>query len=140
MMFSFKLPAALLFFTLGVSAAPAALSPVHLSKRDVWAPPIITPNKSTVWCVGSKVTATWDTSKPPAQITDPTGTLFLGHLNSDGSGGENLDVDHPLADGFRLDKGKVSFQVPHVKSNSNYILVLMGDSGNASPKFTIKKC
>jgi hypothetical protein len=43
---SIKHPAALLSFALGVSA-------------DVWAPPVITPNKATVWCMGSKVTATW---------------------------------------------------------------------------------
>jgi len=140
MIFSFKLPAALLFVALGVSAAPAALSPVHLSKRDVWSPPITTPNKSTVWCIGSEVTATWDTSNAPAEITNPTGTLFLGHLNGDGSGGENLDVDHPLANGFPLSQGKVSFEVPNVKPRNNYIVVLMGDSGNASQKFKIKNC
>lgn len=72
----------------------------------------------------------------------------------------SLCLDHPLADGFRLDKGKVSFKVPQVKPNSNYIVIrafhiphlsllrrsllalraVMGDSGNASPQFTIKKC
>jgi hypothetical protein len=33
-----------------------------------------------------------DTSKPPAQVTNPEGTLLLGYQLSDGSGGENLDV------------------------------------------------
>ena len=56
MMFSFKLSAALLFFALGVSA-------------DAWVPPIITLNKATVWCIGSKVTATWCVH--PIQVSDP---------------------------------------------------------------------
>lgn len=33
-----------------------------------------------------------DTSNPPSQVTNPVGTLLLGYLNPDGSGGENLDV------------------------------------------------
>jgi hypothetical protein len=31
-------------------------------------------------------------ANPPAEITDSNGTLVLGFLNSDGSGGENLDT------------------------------------------------
>ena len=59
MIFSFKLPAALLFFALGISASPAELSPLHLSKREVWSPPIISPDESTVWCIGAEETITW---------------------------------------------------------------------------------
>jgi hypothetical protein len=33
-----------------------------------------------------------DTSKRPPQVSNPIGTLLLGYLESDGSGGENLDV------------------------------------------------
>ena len=80
MIFSFKLRAALLFFALGVSAAPAALSPVHLSKRDVWSPPIITPNNSTVWCIGSEVKVTWyvhPTEVPDANQRRWSGVLFI---------------------------------------------------------------
>ena len=33
-----------------------------------------------------------DTSNRPSQVTNPVGTLLLGYLNPDGSGGENLDV------------------------------------------------
>jgi hypothetical protein len=85
-----------------------------------------------------------DTSNPPAQITNPQGTLVLGHLNSDGSGGENLDLgqlagldmlrihsidpyasialDNPLAQGFDLHDGSVTFDVPDVEPNNNYIV------------------
>jgi len=56
MVFSFKLIAALLFFALGVAA-------------DAWVPPIITPNKATIWCIGSTVAATWYVH--PIQVSDP---------------------------------------------------------------------
>jgi len=139
MMFPIKFSAALLFFALGVSAAPVQNS-VHLAKRDVWSPKITSPTKGAVWCEGSTVSVTWDTSNPPAQVTDPSGTIFLGYELSGGSGGENLDVDHPLASGFPLSQGQVSFKVPYVKHRDSYIVVLMGDSGNGSEEFTIKKC
>ena len=52
--------AALLFFALGVSATPTpGRSSLHLSKRDVWSPPVITPDSTTVWTVGETVTVTW---------------------------------------------------------------------------------
>jgi hypothetical protein len=63
---------------------------------------------------------------------------MLGYLLSDGAGGENLDVDHPLAQDFPLDAGKVKFVVPPVKPRHNYVIALFGDSGNISPKFTIE--
>ncbi|KAI0289182.1 hypothetical protein BC826DRAFT_1161453, partial [Russula brevipes] len=57
LMMMFKFPTALLFFALGVSAAPTLRS-VNLSQRDVWAPPVTSPDASTVWTVGSDVTVT----------------------------------------------------------------------------------
>jgi hypothetical protein len=90
-MMMFKFPAALLFFALGVSAAPTPRS-VNLSQRDVWAPPVTSPDASTVWTVGSTVTATWDTSTRPVNVTNPSGTLLLGYFLPNGEGGENLDV------------------------------------------------
>jgi len=70
-------------------------------------------------------------------------------------------LDNPLASGFALTQGQVSFKVPQVKSRKSYIVVrayhrasffvlllpwclldltVMGDSGNTSDEFTIKKC
>jgi len=134
----FQLPAAFLLFelALGVVAAPA-LGPMHLSKKDVWAPPITKPAMGTVWRVGSTVTVSWDTSTRPAQVTNPVGTLLLGSLQPNGVGGENLDVDNPLAKGFPLSDGKVNIVVPNVAPNNNYIVALIGDSGDISPEFTI---
>ncbi|KAI9465059.1 hypothetical protein BJY52DRAFT_761773 [Lactarius psammicola] len=141
-MMIFRIPAVLLFLALGASAAPA-VEPLQVtvqeSKRDVWAPPIINPHKGTIWHIGSTATVSWNTSTRPMQVTNPTGTLLLGYLRSDGEGGENLDVDHPLAQGFPLNAGKVKFVVPRVKPRHNYIVALIGDSGNISPKFTIEK-
>jgi hypothetical protein len=133
-------PAALLFsLVLGMSAsaAPVVLSNIHLVGREVWAPPITSPQAGTVWSSGSNVTVTWNTSSRPTQVSNPIGSVILGYILPDGTGGENLDVDHPLAKGFQLDDGQVTFTVPNVASNSNYIVALIGDSGNISPQFTI---
>ncbi|KAI0050994.1 hypothetical protein FA95DRAFT_1535418 [Auriscalpium vulgare] len=116
-----------LLFILSAGAAP--------SKRDIWTPPVTYPKKGTSWSAGDTVTVTWDASNPPSRITNPTGQLLLGYLDSKGS--ENLDLEHPLAEDFPLSNGKVSFHVPSVPARSNYIVVLMGDSGNASPTFKI---
>ncbi|KAJ7124116.1 hypothetical protein C8R43DRAFT_1135696 [Mycena crocata] len=43
-----------------------------------------------------------------------------------------------LAKGFDLRKGRLEIEVPHVLSGTDYQLVLFGDSGNLSQKFTIK--
>lgn len=115
----FRIPAVLLFLVVGASAAPG-VEPLQVSvqqsRRDVWAPPIIEPHKGAIWHIGSTATVTWyvwmmasgdtsmwreldplllftcrNTSSRPA-VTNPTGTLLLGYLQSDGEGGENLDV------------------------------------------------
>lgn len=47
-------------------------------------------------------------------------------------------TDWTLAKGFKLKAGKVSFEVPaKLKSRDDYIVVLFGDSGNRSKKFSI---
>ncbi|KAI0250937.1 hypothetical protein BJV78DRAFT_1127119 [Lactifluus subvellereus] len=112
---------------------------MQLTKKDVWVPPITAPQAGTTWTVGHKVTVSWDTSTRPAQVTNPTGTLLLGFLDPYGTGGENLDVGNPLAKGFPLSAGKVDFVVPDVVPKNNYIVALIGDSGNISPEFTITK-
>ena len=78
-----------------------------LSRRDVIAPRIITPNASTVWTIGQVETVTWwvvnelhcrriicwwghciiysrDTSNfpPDSQITNPIGQVILGYLEN----------------------------------------------------------
>ncbi|EKM52112.1 uncharacterized protein PHACADRAFT_262590 [Phanerochaete carnosa HHB-10118-sp] len=106
-----------------------------LMSRDVWSPKIISPTAKSVWVAGTTTTVTWDTRNQPADITNTEGKIFLGHVE-DGTD-EHLDVDHPLAQGFDLREGKVQVEVPNVTPGNDYIVVLMGDSGNKSPTFTI---
>ncbi|KAH8989058.1 hypothetical protein EDB92DRAFT_892421 [Lactarius akahatsu] len=99
----------------------------------VVSPQITSPSASTTWNVGDKVTVTWETSSipPPGNFT---GQLLLGFLTLEG---ENLDIlYHPLAQDILLSTGSVQVTVPNVSVGSNYT-VLFGDSGNASPRFTI---
>ncbi|KAJ3980532.1 hypothetical protein F5890DRAFT_1540960 [Lentinula detonsa] len=110
---------------------------LSLMTRDVWSPNITSPNSNTVWNVNDHADITWDTSGAPAQITNPNGTIFLGHFDSTGSGSENLDLEHPLASYVNLTLGKATIQVPDVPTG-RYIIVLMGDSGNHSPEFMIQ--
>ncbi|PWN29492.1 hypothetical protein BDZ90DRAFT_230362 [Jaminaea rosea] len=108
-----------------------------LGERIVYNPHITSPTKSSVWKVGSKQTVTWSTKGIPASLKNATSTLYLGYKDA-GSPNEHLDVT--LADGFPLMAHKIDFTVPKgLKERKNYIVVLLGDSGNASPKFTIKK-
>lgn len=47
-------------------------------------------------------------------------------------------IDRPLASGFKYSAGEVTFVVPNeVFTYANYAVYLFGDSGNASPLFTM---
>ncbi|KAL5482502.1 hypothetical protein ACEPAI_9096 [Sanghuangporus weigelae] len=117
-----------------VVAGPLVL--VSGGRRDVANPPVISPNASTVWVVGRADTVLWDTSDLPQQITNLQGTVVLGFLN-DSSGNEHLLIDSPLASGFDIRSGQIDIVVPDVEPRTDYIIALMGDSGNISDKFTI---
>ncbi|GBE84853.1 hypothetical protein SCP_0700330 [Sparassis crispa] len=95
------------------------------------------PDASTTWTAGYTAEVTWDTTNMLSGSASSTGTIFLGHLN-DGSDNEHLDLDNPLADGFKMTMGQIEIEVPRVSPGNNYIVVLMGDSGNRSPTFTIQ--
>ncbi|KAK0214846.1 hypothetical protein IW262DRAFT_246872 [Armillaria fumosa] len=107
--------------------ASVVATPIHIA-RDVYDPPITSPNANTVWIVNTTQTVTWDTSNPPAQITNPIGSIML---RKDGI------TFLTLASGFDILLGKFEVTVPDVAESSEYIVVLMGDSGNFSPEFTI---
>ncbi|KAH9955135.1 hypothetical protein BC827DRAFT_1238381 [Russula dissimulans] len=102
-------------------------------KRLVIDPSITSPSADTVWTPGNEELVTWDPSMVPA-TGNYTGTLLLGNPNANG---ENLDLNNPLADGFSLRDGSVRVICPKVPPGNTYIVVLFGDSGNASPRFTI---
>ncbi|KAF8332969.1 hypothetical protein F5887DRAFT_564429 [Amanita rubescens] len=118
-------------------SAPALPLYLPLQERDVVAPPVTAPNSTSVWTVGSTQTVVWDTSglPPYANITNRVGEVLLGHLG--GGGGLNLMLNNPLAQGFNITQGSVNVVVPNVPPRTDYLVVLMGDSGNASPTFAI---
>lgn len=103
--------------------------------REVYSPPVTSPDASTIWDIGSIEQVTWDTSSIPKAITNSKGKLVLGYVNNGTD--EHLDLDHPLAEGFEITQGFVQVVVPNVKPANDYIVVLFGDSGNRSPAFTI---
>ncbi|KAF9465828.1 hypothetical protein BDZ94DRAFT_1253283 [Collybia nuda] len=109
----------------------------RLTLRDVYSPRITNPTKSTTWVVGKSVIVTWDLHNMPKKFTNSEGTLLLGMIKK-GSDGEHLDLDHPLATNFDLREGEIRLTVPHVMTGNDYIVVLMGDSGNRSPAFRIE--
>ncbi|KAF7299605.1 hypothetical protein HMN09_00965900 [Mycena chlorophos] len=112
-----------LCLTIFLSLVSSALAMPLLGSRTVYDPPITTPNAQTVWKAGNA------TGIPDGV----TGMLQLGFLTSDS---ENLSTI--LATGFNLSDEKVQITIPDVVTRTNYILVLFGDSGNASPEFTIQ--
>jgi len=131
-----------------VYVATVALLPLHSfasaspfvarAGQGVWSPPVTAPQAGDAWSVGSTQLVTWDTDGIPPSAADNTGTLLLGYFEGS-SEGENLDIDHPLAFDFLLTDGSIYVEVPDVKPRDTYIVVLMGNSGNASPEFTITK-
>ncbi|KAF8488662.1 hypothetical protein F5888DRAFT_1809525 [Russula emetica] len=106
--------------------------PVMNMKRIVIDPPITSPTADTVWTPGSIQLVTWDTSVVPPNGTFP-GLLLLGLQTPDS---ENLNLDQPLATNFSLQDGSVNVTCPTVYTREQ-LHSLFGDSGNASPLFTI---
>ncbi|KAK0187941.1 hypothetical protein F5146DRAFT_1226310 [Armillaria mellea] len=107
-----------------------------ISRRDVFSPKITNPTAGTTWFKDSHVNVMWDTSNAPQNLTNTKGKLVLGFMN-DQDGNEHLDMQNPLAEGFDIFAGTVSFRVPDVTPGQDYIVVLFGDSGNRSPRFSI---
>ncbi|KAN0118572.1 hypothetical protein V8E52_004995 [Russula decolorans] len=122
---------AILFYAIALQLVHA----LPVMKRDVIDPPITSPTAETVWIPGSIQLVTWDTSLVPSNGTFP-GMLVLGNQTITPDS-ENLDFYHPLATNFSLLDGSVNVTCPNVSPGNNYIVVLFGDSGNASPLFTI---
>ncbi|KIP02890.1 hypothetical protein PHLGIDRAFT_111507 [Phlebiopsis gigantea 11061_1 CR5-6] len=100
-------------------------------------PKITSPTQDTVWVVGNQYNVTWfvdNSNLPPlVNITNVQGEVVLGQFNGDG---EKLYLDSPLAQGFLITDSHAVITVPKV-DDGNYIIVLLGDSGNQSPQFKI---
>lgn len=126
-------------FSSAVAALAAVVMPMvaaetELEKRIVVNPKIVYPTAGTTWAVGDHVNVTWDVSHLPPQAKNMTGTLRLGYISGSST---NEHLSNTLADKFLLRQGNVTFTVPDVSSRDDYVVVLMGDSGNKSPKFAI---
>ncbi|KAI0720577.1 hypothetical protein C8T65DRAFT_293498 [Cerioporus squamosus] len=119
-----------------VFAAPAVFDPSGAKIDVVYRPHITAPVEGDSWPVASEQTVTWDASDIPPEALYQTGVLLLGHVE-DGSSDEHLDIQNPLASGFQIKNGAVNVTVPEVVPRNDYIVVLIGDSGNASGKFSI---
>ncbi|KAF8636190.1 hypothetical protein AX17_003678 [Amanita inopinata Kibby_2008] len=116
------------------SAAPVN-SPGVPQTLIVFSPEITYPQANITWVMGSTYNVTWDTSNIPEGKVASMGLILLGHA---GNNSENLYIAHPLATGFPIITGSVSVTMPrNVASRDDYFIVLLGDSGNASPTFKL---
>jgi len=114
-------------------AAPASFIPVS-DDVILWSADISSPNILSNWPVGTTQTIQWDPSQVPQTAANHTGIVLLGYYEDNS---ENLDTQTPLASGFMIADGQVDITVPNVTTRNDYIVVLFGNSGNASPTFTI---
>ncbi|OSX59775.1 hypothetical protein POSPLADRAFT_1035320 [Postia placenta MAD-698-R-SB12] len=103
--------------------------PVHVA-RDVFVPPITSPNASTVWYAGEKYNVTWETAGAPVNITNKYGRIVLATNGLQ-------DYENPIAANFSILLGSYEVTAPNVTTGNEYAIVLFGDSGNYSPQFTI---
>ncbi|KAJ7625711.1 hypothetical protein FB45DRAFT_1005053 [Roridomyces roridus] len=116
------------FATLLAAALSVAATP--LETRDVFVPPITSPSTGTVWTSGQTQTVTWDASNPPAHITNPLGMIVVVK--------DKVTTPIILAENFDILLGHIEITVPLVFEGSDYQLMLLGDSTNLSPDFTIQ--
>ncbi|KAF5362760.1 hypothetical protein D9758_011685 [Tetrapyrgos nigripes] len=130
-MFFTKLAALATVLATATSSLAAAVPLEERRILDVFTPAITSPKAGDVWIVGEKRNVTWDTSSPPSQITNPNGRILLRK-------GETT-TNVVLASNFSILLGTVEVEVPKVFLDADdYSVVLFGDSGNFSPKFTIE--
>ncbi|KAL8280839.1 hypothetical protein RQP46_006843 [Phenoliferia psychrophenolica] len=128
--------ATLLTFALSAISASAAAINIRTTGVD-YSAPITTPEKRTVWVAGLNHTVTWNTTLPEGITMDQvaqTATIKLGYLTEDS---ENLEWT--LAEHVPLyTTGSYEITLPSdLEGKTNYVIALMGSSGNISPEFTI---
>ncbi|KIJ62579.1 hypothetical protein HYDPIDRAFT_59824, partial [Hydnomerulius pinastri MD-312] len=100
-----------------------------------FAPTITSPSTGTIWLAGTKQNVTWVTSNVPSSIQDSTLVILLGFFANNS---ENLDIQHPLANSVPIMQGFAEITVPsNATLKTDYTVVVIGDSGDASKPFTI---
>jgi len=113
----------------------AGAAPVQPVEMIAFAPTITSPKGGEVWPTSSQQTVGWATDNVPSEIQDTTVIVLLGYSANDS---ENLDYKNPLASGVPIMDGTVQITVPqNLTLRTDYIIVLIGDSGDASNPFTI---
>ncbi|KAI8337409.1 hypothetical protein BC941DRAFT_425186 [Chlamydoabsidia padenii] len=111
---------------------------VTLSLAIVLNPTITSPTADSKWRAGDTRSITWDTENVAGGPIPPgtRGSIKLGYLDPKDSPNEHLFWDLGSVDD--LTKGSQQVTLPgDLETKRSYIIVLMGDSGNASPEFTI---
>ncbi|PWN23655.1 hypothetical protein BCV69DRAFT_243906 [Microstroma glucosiphilum] len=104
----------------------------------VFNPKILTPKQGDTWVHGEAKNVTWRTSDIPPPLKSANSTLYLGYLPKNSKSG-NEHLKWKLANNFPLSAGTVSFIVPNnTVPRDDYIVVLLGDSGNRSERFEIE--
>ncbi|KAI9271422.1 hypothetical protein BY458DRAFT_509419 [Sporodiniella umbellata] len=130
-MFKNQISSFILFFFFLISIAHAI----------VINPAITAPTSGTKWRAGQTFVVKWKTTYFDGQKQVPipdtqTGVIKLGYFEKNDRYNEHLLWD--LASGFKLNSGSQSVTLPNdLETKRSYIVVLMGDSGNASKQFTI---
>ncbi|KAL5520799.1 hypothetical protein ACEPAF_2802 [Sanghuangporus sanghuang] len=117
--------------TFGLAAPAANIA------RDIWSPKVLTPNEEVGWVIGTLANVTWDTSNPPAVISNGSRVQLVkgGIPLASGPG----STSEPLAEDFDLLAGFVEVTVPDIEPGNDYQVVLFGDSGNIGPLFSISE-
>ncbi|KIY63348.1 hypothetical protein CYLTODRAFT_382402 [Cylindrobasidium torrendii FP15055 ss-10] len=123
-----------MMYTVLAAAAPmlfSLASATPVGPLDIWTPTITNPTAATVWTVGQTVEVTWATDDAPENVSNG-GEVVLGK-------GTNF-LYNVIVDHFDLKaaNGAITVTVPEVEAGDDYFVVLFGDSGNASDKFTIQ--
>lgn len=120
-----------LFILLSTVVGVSVATPATRSVQDVYVPQVTYPTEGVQWVIGDYYNVTWDTSNPPAQITNSQGLIVLAKNYT------LTGLSAPLAAGFSILDGTVQVQVPNVTPGDDYQVVVFGDSGNYSPTFSI---
>jgi hypothetical protein len=113
-----------------------------LTSAIVINPTITSPKAGDKWRSGGDFTVTWDTTYNDGtkDVAIPEGTMgriMLGYLEKGDQYNEHLQWT--LKTEVHLSTGSQKITLPSgLSTKTSYIIVLMGDSGNASPQFTIR--
>lgn len=109
----------------------------ELVERIVYNPTITAPTSGQSFPAGSKTTVTWSVDGLPDSLKDSKVEIRLGYAPSKDDPGyhEKWELGH-----FPIQDAKAEVTLPSdLEPRSDYLFVVLGDSGNFSPHFTVTK-